>query len=103
MDVIDGNWIRSRLSGKRGEQAQLAQAMGLNSDKISKTLAGKRKVKAHEIPALLAFFGEASTHVDLELAELWSQLTAQERLFLLNSARAQISFRDPPPEKSDGD
>lgn len=58
MDIIDANWIKSRLSGRHGEQAQLARAMGIDNDKLSKTLRGLRRVQPEEIPAVLAFFGE---------------------------------------------
>jgi hypothetical protein len=57
MDVIDKNWIAARLTGKRGEVADLARAMGVSLDKASKTIKGERKVQASEIPGLLSFFG----------------------------------------------
>jgi len=57
MDVIDGEWIRKRLEATRGQQARLAEAMGIDNDKMSKVLAGKRRVQPEEIPAVLAFFG----------------------------------------------
>lgn len=58
MDVIDAKWIRDRLSGRRGEQAKLAAALGINGDKMSKTLRGERRVQPEEIPKVLEFFGE---------------------------------------------
>lgn len=58
MEVIDGNWIKERLKGERGEQARLAAAMGIDNDKMSKTLKGLRRVQPDEIPAVLRFFGE---------------------------------------------
>ena len=67
MDVIDGKWIKARLSGQRGEQARLAEAMGIDNDKISKILKGLRKVQPEEIPAVIAFFEDrtAPTRVDI--------------------------------------
>ncbi len=56
MDKIDRHWIRKRLTGRYGEQADLARAMGINSDKMSKILRGERQIKANELPGLLAFF-----------------------------------------------
>ena len=57
MDVIDKDWIAARLTGRRGEVADLARAMGVSLDKASKTIKGERKVQASEIPGLLSFFG----------------------------------------------
>lgn len=58
MDVIDSNWIKARMTGKRGEQARLAEAMGIDNDKMSKVLRGDRRVQPEEIPAVLKFFGD---------------------------------------------
>lgn len=59
-EVIDGNWIARRLTGARGEKAQIARAMGIDPQKLSKTLMGKRQVQPAEIPGLLAHFGLAN-------------------------------------------
>lgn len=56
MDVINAEWIRKRLGNERGKQARLAEAMGIDNDKMSRILAGKRKVQAKEVPGVLAFF-----------------------------------------------
>jgi hypothetical protein len=56
MDVIDREWISSRLSGTRGEKAALAVAMGVTRDIVTKILNGERKVQGHEVPAVLRFF-----------------------------------------------
>lgn len=56
MDVIDGLWIRARLSKRRGSQKALADAVGLTPDQLTKILNGSRQVKAHEIPKILAYF-----------------------------------------------
>ena len=56
-DVVDKDWIAARLTGRRGEVADLARAMGVSLDKASKTIKGERKVQASEIPSLLSFFG----------------------------------------------
>lgn len=61
MDVIDGEWIKARMTGDRGEQARLAAAMGIDNDKISKVLKGLRRVQPNEIPLVLAFFDEDSS------------------------------------------
>ncbi len=101
MNSIDSDWIRSRLSGRRGEQAELAIAMGIDNDKMSKILAGKRNVKASEIPAILAFFGEAAPDVDPEMAAVWKKLRPEERVFLLNAAKAQLEARRKTPPESE--
>jgi len=56
MDVIDANWIRARLTGRHGELKALADAVGLEPDKITKILKGARAVKAQEAPRIAAFF-----------------------------------------------
>lgn len=58
MDVIDGNWIKQRLTGERGEQAALARALGITQAKVSLTLKGTRNVQPSEVPKLLEFFNE---------------------------------------------
>lgn len=58
MDIIDGSWIRARLPEKRGSQKLLAVAIGLPTDQLNKILNGSRQVKAHEIPKILAYFGQ---------------------------------------------
>lgn len=57
MDVIDGKWIEARLSGKRGEQARLAEHMGISPHQMTKILRGIRRVQPEEIPRVLSFFG----------------------------------------------
>jgi len=94
METITPEWLRTRLDGDRGKKAELAVALGLGADKISKMISGMRKPQAEEIPKILAFFGETTATVDPELAEVWRQLEPSERLFLLNAAKAQISGRD---------
>lgn len=56
MDIIDGKWISDRLTGAWGEQARLAEAMGIDGDKVSKILKGKRNVQPAEVPRVVAFF-----------------------------------------------
>lgn len=61
MEDIDANWIKKRLTGKRGEQTRLAEHLGISTDKLSKTLGGERRVQPEEIPRLLDFFNERIT------------------------------------------
>jgi transcriptional regulator with XRE-family HTH domain len=61
MSHVDAEWIRTRLSGKRGERARLAEAMGIDNDKMSRIMQGKRRVQPEEIPKVLEFFGETLT------------------------------------------
>lgn len=56
MEVIDGNWIKQRLTGRRGEKTELAQALGISLEKVTKTLSGNRRVQPEEIPKVLEFF-----------------------------------------------
>ena len=58
MDEINASWISARLTGKRGEKARLAEAMGIPLNNLSKILSGDRKVQAEEIPAVVRFFSK---------------------------------------------
>jgi hypothetical protein len=103
MDKIDADWIKSRLKGKHGERARLAAAIGIDNDKMSKTLRGLRRVQSHEIPLILAFFNETSNEVDPQLAEVWKELEPKERVFLINAALGQIAARGSSQKQSDED
>ena len=56
MEQIDSEWVVSRLSGRHGEKADLARALGIDRTKLSKILNGTRRIQAAEIPRLFAFF-----------------------------------------------
>lgn len=58
MDTIDGEWVKKRLTGKRGEKAALARALGIGPDMVTKILNGDRNVQPAEFGPLLSFFGE---------------------------------------------
>ena len=58
MEVIDGKWIKARLTGRRGEITELANALGISSDKLTKSISGIRNVQPDEVPKLLAFFND---------------------------------------------
>lgn len=62
METIDGKWIDRHLTGKRGEKARLARAIGISGDQLSKILSGVRAVQPSETPKVLAFFGYEVTH-----------------------------------------
>ncbi|MBM2293809.1 helix-turn-helix transcriptional regulator [Sulfitobacter pseudonitzschiae] len=70
MDVINATWIKARLTGERGEQARLAEAMGIDNDKMSRILKGKRRVQPEEIPKVLKYF-----NVDTELDNAQKSMT----------------------------
>lgn len=74
MDVIDANWIKDRLSGEHGEQARLAEAMGIDSDKLSKILRGQRRVQAKEIPGAISFFEKEDANRWAELFQIMGDL-----------------------------
>lgn len=56
MDVIDAAWIKRHLTHRHGELKALADAVGLEPDKITKILKGTRQIKATEAPRIAAFF-----------------------------------------------
>lgn len=61
MRQLDRDWLREKLSEKRGLRAELARHLGIENDKVSKILAGTRQVQASELPKILSFFGEQLT------------------------------------------
>jgi phage repressor protein C with HTH and peptisase S24 domain len=56
MDHVDADWIKARLTGRHGEQAELAEVIGITPDKLTKILSGTRRVQASEVPRVIAFF-----------------------------------------------
>jgi hypothetical protein len=54
---IDAAWIRDQLHETRKTQRALAEALKLDPSAISRLLEGARKIKPHEIPPIIAFFG----------------------------------------------
>lgn len=60
MDRIDGNWIEARLTGRHGEKAEIARAIGVKSKQISEILSGARRVQHDEALRLLEYFGESA-------------------------------------------
>ncbi len=88
MEVINGAWIKSRLSGVRGEQAKLARFLGISTDKLSKTLAGGREVQSEEVPKLLEFFNArivsddehgALTPSEMRLLSIYRRIPTEKR------------------------
>lgn len=97
MQIINAEWIKQRLTGRRGEQAELARAIGVTPDVVSKILRGERRVQAHEIPKILAHFSEITPiEHDLTVQKLLQripELTGPERDLLLAAAEGMIAKR----------
>lgn len=95
MEIIDAEWIRARLTGKRGELADLARAMGVKPDIVTKILKGERRVQPGEMLAVKAHLdGSAVPALDettRRLLENIPKLTAQERGLLLAAAEGMIA------------
>lgn len=95
MEIIDADWVRRRLTGRRGEKAELARAMGVKPDVVAKILKGERRVQPNEMPAVLRFFNpEASLGHDEITQRLLAQipkLTAQERGLVLAAVEGMLS------------
>jgi len=56
MENINKDWILTRLKGRHGEKAEIATAMGIDIQKLSKVLSGKRQIQVTEIPGLISHF-----------------------------------------------
>lgn len=91
MEVIDGQWISARLTGRHGEKAKLAAAIGLSPHKLAKILSGERKVQAEEVPKIMAYFGEgedALSGQEKHLIEVLRRLLGPERAAIVAAAEA---------------
>ena len=95
MEIIDANWIRQRLTGQRGELADLARAMGVKPDVVTKILKGERRVQPAEMLAIKSHL-ERSVEPPVDditqrLLENIPKLTDQERGLLLAAAIGMIA------------
>lgn len=96
-EIIDGSWIKSRLTHRRGEKAALARAMGIGTDKLSKIISGDRHVQPAELPGLLAFF-EAEPATSPGLAESLRPFEAKDddiqalNRLLMRPARHPVTY-----------
>jgi transcriptional regulator with XRE-family HTH domain len=68
-DVINGNWILERLDKRHGAKADLADAIGLDRDKLTKVLRGNRRLTAEEIARVQDYFTRKPSRKSLELRE----------------------------------
>lgn len=75
MEQIDAAWIKSRLTGRRGELADLAHAVGITPDKLAKILSGARRIQAIEAPRFAAFFEEGTGDSALLMVPVYDALT----------------------------
>lgn len=97
MDEINGKWLRERLTGKRGEKAELSRVTGISPEKISKILADQRKVQADEAPRIYRFFYPAPEATDAEIIEaraIWYSIPLPIRELLLDAVRGHVVDED---------
>jgi transcriptional regulator with XRE-family HTH domain len=99
MDVIDGNWIKARLSGRRGEQSELARFVGINPDQLTKVLAGRRNVQPAEAPRVVAFFAKRKmsappTDIAARLEALIAEKGTNPRALALSAGLGPTGVRD---------
>ncbi|MFG6080959.1 hypothetical protein ACEUZ9_001574 [Paracoccus litorisediminis] len=97
MELIDADWIKHRLTGKRGELTELARAVGVKPDVISKILKGERRVQPGEMALIVAFFRPPSKAapdpLEQRLLDRIQELTDEERALLLGAAEGLIAHR----------
>lgn len=80
MGNIDAAWIKTKLTGARGEKARLAEHLGVPLNVVSKILAGIRKLTPAEADAVKAFFGDPPlTEGEQDLIRLFRAATAERR------------------------
>lgn len=102
MILIDADWIKGQMSGKRGEQTALAKAMGIDKDKMSKILKGRRQVQLKEMEGALRFFGFSEVVIDQEFRAIWTQLDEDKRQIVRSLAKQLFdSDRKTPPNTSE--
>lgn len=97
MEIIDADWIKQRLTGRHGERAELARAMGVSPDVVTKILKGDRRVQPAEMPLIYAHFSnQQDDNPDPTMQKLLQripQLTGPERDLLLAAAEGMIARR----------
>lgn len=56
---MDANWIKEQFAAHpEKKQVDLADALGVKPDKVSKILSGTRRIQANELPIIEAFFSD---------------------------------------------
>ena len=64
MTDFSNDWVRDRLRERGLKQRHLAEFLGLDQDKISKSLSGVRRFTANEALAIQQFLSEQSSSVE---------------------------------------
>lgn len=68
--MSDADWLKARLQGSWGEKGQIAAALGVKNQTVSKILVGLRRLKPEEKERLRALLGvpppTAEEHAFLE-------------------------------------
>lgn len=106
MEKIDAEWVSDHLTGRHGEKAELAEFVGIDTDKLSKVLSGTRKIQIEEAPRFYEFFYPMDERIkqnltDPELQEFayqWSELTPQEKAALRFSLKGFLDQPDRPTD-----
>lgn len=62
-------WVRSGLAQKGFSQKGLAKALNVDASAISKLVAGKRLLKAHEIKIAAEYFGTPPPELEVQLSD----------------------------------
>lgn len=96
MKIIDAEYVRTHLTGERGEKVALADAMGVKPDVVAKIVSGVRRVQPNEMPIIEAFFEGRPLDVDpltKKLNDRIAQLTDEEKRFVLGSLDGLIAQR----------
>ena len=94
MDMIDADWIKSRLTGQHGEKSALAEAMGLTSDKFTKVLNGTRRLQPREMIAAARYFGaEMPSGLADPSADFARPLAPNDRLTAIAQAACPTATR----------
>ena len=65
---MDSDWLKERMEAQGMRQVDLAEALGITQDKVTKSLAGTRRWQANETIKLLTMFGghsDSSKHPDI--------------------------------------
>ena len=95
METVDTKWLLARMSGRRGEKARLAEALGIKPDQVAKILNGVRRVQPDEIPRLMAFFNEERQTLsedEIRLLRLFREATESRQ-------EAAVALLSAPPSK----
>lgn len=90
---MDLEWIRKGLKKPGKTRAGIARAMGgINPSQVTRLLAGKRQLKAAEVPKIAAYLGESPPNGHIHISQPTGGLPNPEEIAQARRAQ-EILFK----------